>query len=93
MATQIQTATAAAQSKVQDTTSDALSTLDAFATNISGWARGLLDRFIPAEKRAELLAKLQEFMLANPKISVCLYTRYEARIYPIECLSLTRILY
>ena len=70
MATQLQTVTSVAQDKVQSYTTGALSTLDTLTTQITGWGQGILDRFIPPEQRAALVAKVQEFMLANPKLSV-----------------------
>jgi hypothetical protein len=81
MATQVQTVTEGAQEKVQGAqgqvqdkvqgyTSSILSGVDSLFSSISGWAMGILNRFFPPEQRAALLAKIQEFMLANPKISV-----------------------
>ena len=73
MASQVQTITEAAQDKVHGYTSDALSTVDASVANITEWGQGLLDRFFPPEQRAAVWARLQEFMLANPKLSVCIH--------------------
>lgn len=77
MATQVQTATdgvqekaSGAQDKVQGYTSSILSTVDGLFSSISTWMMGLLDRFFPPEQRAAFLAKMQEFMLSNPKLSV-----------------------
>ncbi len=84
MATQVQTVTDGAQStasgaqstasgaqdKVQGYTSSILSGVQGFLGSIQAWAMGLLDRFFPPEQRAELLGKLQGFMLSNPKLSV-----------------------
>ena len=83
MATQVQTYTDAAQEKAQGATtavsdkaqsytSGLLGTIQGFASKITAWGQGLLDRFFPPKQRAELLAKLQAFMLANPKLSVSL---------------------
>lgn len=77
MASQVQTVTdgaqekaSGAQDKVQGYTSSILSSVDSLFSSISGWMQGLLDRFFPPEQRAAFLAKVQEFMLSNPKLSV-----------------------
>ena len=87
MATQVQTATEGAQEqtsgatggaadgatdKVQGYTSGILGGIEGYANKAKEWGMGLVDRFFPPEQRATVLAKIQEFMLANPKISVCL---------------------
>jgi len=58
------------QEKVQGATKGILSSIEGFG----GWAMSkgsqLLDRVFPPEQRASLLAKLQSFMLSNPKLSV-----------------------
>jgi hypothetical protein len=58
------------QEKVKGATDGLLSKIDA----ISGWvyAKGtsIIDSIFPPEKRAAFLAKLQDFMLRNPKLSV-----------------------
>jgi hypothetical protein len=47
-----------------------ISTLDSWTVQVQQWAQDLLDKRLPPEQRAAILAKLQEFMLANPKLSV-----------------------
>ena len=51
-------------------TSGILSSIQGWGSKIAQWGQGLLDRFFPPEQRAAILAKIQEFMLANPKLSV-----------------------
>lgn len=51
-------------------TSGALSTLDALSNNIGTWTQDILDRFFPPEQREALLAKIEAFVFANPKVSV-----------------------
>ena len=78
MADQIQNSTTGAQENVQGVqekaegyTSGIMSSLQGWGSMIVSWGQGVLDRFIPPEQRATILAKIQDFMLANPKISVC----------------------
>ena len=70
MSDQIQTLTQDAQEQVNGYTTGVLSTLDSYNSQVSQWAVDLLDRFVTPEQRANILAKIQEFMLANPKLSV-----------------------
>ncbi|KXL50756.1 hypothetical protein M433DRAFT_37729, partial [Acidomyces richmondensis BFW] len=66
------TATSGVQEKVQSATTSLLTTISAWASSLIERAQALLDRFFPPEQRASLLAKLQAFMLANPKLSTFL---------------------
>ena len=78
MATQTQTATKSATNaapggigdKVQSATSGMLGRLEGFGGWVASSAKALLDKIISPEQRASLLAKLQAFMLKNPKLSV-----------------------
>ncbi|KAK3717772.1 hypothetical protein LTR37_005543 [Vermiconidia calcicola] len=72
MATQVQTLTNGAQNRVEGYTSGILSSIEGYGSKAATWAQDLLDRFFPPEQRAALLAKLQDFMLANPKLSTFL---------------------
>lgn len=83
MATQVQTVTdsaqektsnvaSGAQDKVQGYTNTVLSSIDGIFASIRSWAMSILDRFFPPEQRAAFLAKIQEFMLSNPKLSAFL---------------------
>ncbi|KAK5677407.1 hypothetical protein LTS10_009977 [Elasticomyces elasticus] len=58
--------------KVQSATTGILGKIEGFGGWITGLGKSLLDRLISPEQRANLLAKLQKFMLANPKLSTFL---------------------
>ncbi|WPH02084.1 Hypothetical protein R9X50_00493900 [Acrodontium crateriforme] len=58
--------------KVQNATGGILSSIEGFAGMIKGKFMGMLDRFFPPEARANMWAKIQSFMLANPKLSAFL---------------------
>lgn len=62
--------TKGAQDKVQGATSGILGSIEAWGNWIANWGKGMLDKIFPPEKRAAFLAKLQSFMLKNPKLSV-----------------------
>ena len=77
MADQIQKGTEGAQEQAQGVqekaegyTSGILSSIQGWGSQIAAWGQGILDRFLPPEQRAAILAKIQDFMLANPKLSV-----------------------
>jgi hypothetical protein len=77
MADQIQKGTEGAkenaqgvQEKAEGYTSGILSSVQGWGSQIASWGQGIMDRFLPPEQRAAILAKIQEFMLANPKLSV-----------------------
>ncbi|KAK5111239.1 hypothetical protein LTR62_005267 [Meristemomyces frigidus] len=59
-------------SKVQSATTGVLGRIEGMGNWVATTAKGLLDRFFPPEQRASLLAKLQAFMLKNPKLSAFL---------------------
>lgn len=61
-----------AQDKVQGATSGILGTIEGWGNWIAAKGKSLLDSVFPPEKRASFLAKLQAFMLKNPKLSVSL---------------------
>lgn len=44
--------------------------IEGVGNSITLKGQGMLDRFFPPEKRAELLAKLKAWTIRNPKISV-----------------------
>ncbi len=80
MADQVQTIAGPAQQnvhglqqQVDNYTSGVFSSLGAWGSQITAWGQGILDRFFPPEQRAAILAKIQEFMLTNPKLSVRTY--------------------
>lgn len=70
MATQVTDASSGVQDKVQGTTSGMLASIQGRATWIASSGQAFLDRLFPPEQRSAILAKLQSFMLANPKLSV-----------------------
>lgn len=59
------------QEKVQGATDSALSYVDSFSSKVFAKGQAIVDSIFPPEKRAAFLAKLQDFMLRNPKLSVC----------------------
>lgn len=73
MADKVGDATKGAQDKVGGLTSGLLGKLEAWGNWLAAWGKGLLDNIFPPEKRAAFLAKLQAFMLKNPKLSVSTY--------------------
>lgn len=73
MADKVGDATKGAQDKVGGLTSGLLGKLEAWGNWLAAWGKGLLDKIFPPEKRAAFLAKLQAFMLKNPKLSVSAY--------------------
>ena len=80
MAEQVQKGTKGAQKNVQGVqekaegyTSGIMSSIQGWGSQIVAWGQGILDRFLPPEQRAAILAKIQDFMLSNPKISVRCY--------------------
>jgi len=62
-----------AQDKVQGATSGILGSIEGWGNWIAAKGKSLLDSVFPPEKRASFLAKLQSFMLKNPKLSVSLF--------------------
>jgi hypothetical protein len=81
-----------AQDKVQGATSGILGSIEGWGNWIAAKGKGLLDSVFPPEKRASFLAKLQSFMLKNPKLSVSsLRADYCLRscVYDAICMGLT----
>lgn len=70
MADQVQGATKGTQDKIQSATTGILGSIEGWGNWITAKAKAMLDRVFPPETRAAFLAKLQAFMLANPKLSV-----------------------
>ncbi|KAI7472041.1 hypothetical protein KC357_g5884 [Hortaea werneckii] len=60
------------QKGVEGATSGILGKIEGWGNWIAGKGREVMDRVIPPEQRASILAKLQEFMLKNPKLSAFL---------------------
>ncbi|KAI7157329.1 hypothetical protein KC349_g5687 [Hortaea werneckii] len=60
------------QKGVEGATSGILGTIEGWGNWIAGKGREVMDRVITPEQRASILAKLQEFMLKNPKLSAFL---------------------
>ena len=58
------------QDKIQGATSGILGTIEGWGNWIAAKGKSLLDSVFPPEKRSAFLAKLQAFMLKNPKLSV-----------------------
>jgi hypothetical protein len=58
------------QEKIQSGTNSLLGSIGSIASTVAAKGQALVDRIFPPEKRAALLAQLQSFMLANPKLSV-----------------------
>lgn len=59
-----------AQDKVQGATSGILGSIEGWGNWIATKGKDMLDKVFPPEKRSAFLAKLQAFMLKNPKLSV-----------------------
>ncbi|KAL1590742.1 hypothetical protein WHR41_00711 [Cladosporium halotolerans] len=72
MADQVQGATKGTQDKIQSATTGILGSIEGWGNWITAKAKAMLDRVFPPETRAAFLAKLQAFMLANPKLSTFL---------------------
>ncbi|KAI7227624.1 hypothetical protein KC330_g8309 [Hortaea werneckii] len=60
------------QKGVEGATSGILGTIEGWGNWIAGKGKEVMDRVITPEQRASVLAKLQEFMLKNPKLSAFL---------------------
>ncbi|KAI7204909.1 hypothetical protein KC316_g13351 [Hortaea werneckii] len=60
------------QKGVEGATSGILGTIEGWGNWIAGKGKEVMDRVITPEQRASILAKLQEFMLKNPKLSAFL---------------------
>ncbi|KAK5120021.1 hypothetical protein LTR85_007097 [Meristemomyces frigidus] len=60
------------QDKVQGATTGILSSVEGWGGWIAAKGQALVDRVFPPEQRASLLAKVQAFMLKNPKLSAFL---------------------
>ncbi|KAF2716920.1 hypothetical protein K431DRAFT_298244 [Polychaeton citri CBS 116435] len=58
--------------KVQQATSGILGKIEGLGSSIANAGRNVVDRIFPPEQRASLLAKIQAFMLRNPKLSTFL---------------------
>lgn len=58
------------QNGIEGATSGMLSTAEGWGNRVAGKGKEVLDRIISPEQRANILAKLQDFMLRNPKLSV-----------------------
>jgi len=48
-----------------------VSTIEGLASTMTTKAMSILDSVFPPERRQELLTKLQQFAVKNPKLSVC----------------------
>jgi hypothetical protein len=48
-----------------------VSTIEGLANTMTTKAMSILDSVFPPERRQELLTKLQQFAIKNPKLSVC----------------------
>ena len=48
-----------------------VSTIEGLASTMTAKAMSILDSVFPPERRQELLTKLQQFAVKNPKLSVC----------------------
>lgn len=64
------TPAAGVQDKIESGTNTLLSSIGSMASTVTAKGQALVDSVFPPEKRAALLAKLQSFMLSNPKLSV-----------------------
>ncbi|KXT09721.1 hypothetical protein AC579_1690 [Pseudocercospora musae] len=60
------------QEKIKAGTDSVLSTVDTWGGWVAGKGKSVVDGIFPPEKRAAFLAKLQDFMLRNPKLSAFL---------------------
>lgn len=58
------------QGKIKNATDTTLGFVDRWGGAIAAKGKNIVDGIFPPEKRAAFLAKLQEFMLRNPKLSV-----------------------
>lgn len=58
------------QKKAEAGTDRVLSTLDGLAGRIFAKGKSVIDGIFPPEKRAAFIARLQDFMVRNPKLSV-----------------------
>lgn len=63
------------QKKAEAGTDKVLSTVDGLASKIFAKGKSVIDGIFPPEKRAAFIARLQDFMLRNPKLSVSRTTR------------------
>lgn len=48
-----------------------VSTIEGLANTVTTKAMAIVDSVFPPERRQELLTKLQQFAIKNPKLSVC----------------------
>ncbi|KAK4543050.1 hypothetical protein LTR36_005827 [Oleoguttula mirabilis] len=60
------------QDQVQGVTTGILSSVEGWGGWVAAKGKAIVDRIFPPEQRASLLAKVQAFMLRNPKISAFL---------------------
>ncbi|KAM3417637.1 hypothetical protein BST61_g5873 [Cercospora zeina] len=60
------------QKKTEAGTDKVLGTLDGLASKVLAKGKSVIDGIFPPEKRAAFIAKLQDFMLRNPKLSAFL---------------------
>lgn len=79
-----------AEEKVKTATDSALGTVQNVGSKVAAKGQSIVDSIFPPEKRQAFLAKLQAFMLANPKLSVRL--RIQSNIIAAKCTSLRRSL-
>ena len=63
-------ATGGAEGAVNTATSGILSKIEGWGSWVAGKGMGIVDSIFPPEKRSAFLAKIQAFMLKNPKLSV-----------------------
>lgn len=62
-----------------------LSSLQGILGSLQSKAQGVIDSLFPPEKRAEVLARLQAFVISNPKLSVRIFVSesHVITLYPI----------
>ena len=70
MAEQAQKTAQNAGGGIEGATNGILSTVEGWGTWAANKGRAVVDRIFPPEQRSAFLAKIQSFMLKNPKISV-----------------------
>lgn len=72
----------AASGGVQSATGGILNSIQGMGTWVAQKGKDMLDRVFPPEQRASILARIQAFMLSNPKLSVritCFHRIHPAR--------------
>ena len=56
----------------QNDSSKSLSTIDSFTMRVAGRGQAALDEFFPLEQRQGIFDKIKAFVVANPKLAVCI---------------------